>query len=317
MIIKFDQSKAIIACSTGEDQASAISVIRVSGFADLQNFQKFFSKDLKDIKERYVYLTSLISPSQKQKGSDSKLKATVSKIIDDVLLVFFRGPKSFTGENILEISCHGNPLLVKEIVSLFVHYGECRHAEKGEFSYRAYLNKKMSLNQAEGLNLFLKAKSEATLKMGQDILHGKLNESYLQLHGCYLRFKRSIEICIDFLEDVGEEIANKELLESFFELKKRLMKLKSRVQDPLNSFVSPEIVIVGKTNAGKSSFFNQLLEFGRSIVSQEKGTTRDYITEQISLDGNSFQLIDTAGFRESERGIDRVEIEGIKRGKKF
>lgn len=280
----------IIACSSGLDQNVAVSLIRLSGFKNL-DFLKPHIK-LKTIKPRYSYFVKLY---------DGDL------VIDEILLVYFKAPHSYNGENILELSVHGNVLNVKRIINLFIKNGFI-YAHPGEFTYRALKNKKLSLSQVEGLDLFLNATNPLSLKQGLSLLNGKLQDSFRELHDSFLIHKASLELGIDFSEDVGEETFNDSLKKSFDRLESAVLTLSRKINLFSSELKSPEIVLFGRPNAGKSTFFNKLLKFDRSIVSEEAGTTRDYVNEKISIEDISFNLVDTAGLRVAE---NKVEARGI------
>ena len=293
---KFDE-RPIIACSTGYESNHAIGLIRLSGFESLNEFSSFFSIDLNKIEPRYVYLTNLLINGKKQ---------------DEVTLTFFKGPKSFNGENILELGVHGNALNIHFILEGFIDSGLCRLAMPGEFSFRALKNKKMTLSQVEGLDMFINGQSELALNQGLDVLNGELKESYLNLRESFLKLKAAIEISIDFSDDVGEQTVQQNFHKGLKNFSEILTRLYERTQVNGSRLRSPSVILLGKTNAGKSSLFNALLKEDRSIISATAGTTRDYISENILINKVNYRLIDTAGLRESE---DEVEKEGMERAK--
>jgi tRNA modification GTPase len=285
--------KPIIACSTGTSSNSAIAVIRFSGFETLFELQDFFSLDLKKAKPRFSHLTNVL---------DSGV------VLDNGLFVFFPKGASFTGENVIELSIHGNQLNIQKIINLFVVKSFFRHAEPGEFSFRALKNQKLTLSQVEGLDLLLNASSNLMLSQGLDILQGDLHSQYLKLYESFLKLKASVELSIDFSEDVGEGESKELLNKSFDDFFTQITSLYHRTQGNIASLLHPEIVLFGQTNAGKSSLFNLLLNHDRSIVSNIAGTTRDYVTENLFIDGTTFNLIDTAGVRESSDPIEQIGI---------
>lgn len=295
MIFQFNDDGPIIACSTSTTSNAAIGIIRISGFENLEIFQPFFSYSLTQVQPRKIY--------------NSEIKDG-NEILDFALIAFFKSPQSYNGENILEISVHGNQINIQRIISVFVSSNIVRHAAPGEFTYRALKNKKLSLSQVEGLDLVLNAKSSLMLTQGQALLHGNLHSHYKQLHDSFLKLKSSVELSIDFLEDVGEEKASEYFQQSFKEFFNFLIGLNKKIQGTLGSILSPDILIIGQTNAGKSSLFNCILSAHRSIVSSCPGTTRDYISEYIYIKNTHFILIDTAGIREAQ---DSIENEGILR----
>ncbi|MBG08045.1 MAG: hypothetical protein CME68_04760 [Halobacteriovoraceae bacterium] len=288
----FDQ-KPIVACSSGVESKCAISLLRLSGFEDISSLNKYFDRSLKAIVPRKSYLVNIVD-----KG----------KVLDQALLTFFKGQKSYTGENTAELSIHGNPINVKRILKLFTSDGFFRLAEPGEFTYRALKNQKLTLSQVEGLDSLLNANSEAVFSQGLSILRGDLHASYIKLLKLYTSLKSSIELMIDFSEDVGEETAYNNFLDSFCHFFDHLEKLHARTRVNLSGLLSPSIVLIGKTNAGKSTVFNLMLNTQRSIISSTPGTTRDYISEYIDIKGVNYKLIDTAGLRKTD---DNIEAQGI------
>ncbi len=293
MIHLYDD-RPIIACSTGLQTNSAIGLIRISGFENINSFQKFFKINLQKIKKRYSHFSALLD------GETT---------VDEVVLTYFENPHSYNGENILELGVHGNQINIQRIISLFINSGLVRAAKEGEFSYRALKNKKLTLSQVEGLDLLLNASSSYMLDQGLQVLSGDLHNQYLGLHASFLKLKSSVEISIDFSEDVGEEQCEVLLNDALKEFNKKVTSLWRRVQSSKSDLVSPSISLVGQTNAGKSSLFNLLLSNDRSIVSDQAGTTRDYVSEYLSIEGNTFRLVDTAGIRETDDHIEKIGIE--------
>ncbi|MBC7714512.1 MAG: 50S ribosome-binding GTPase [Rhizobacter sp.] len=290
----YTDDKSIIACSTGNQSNTAIAIIRLSGFKSLLDLQKFFSFNLQKTENRKSHLTNIIFKD---------------KVYDNALFVYFPDGQSYTGENVLELSVHGNQLNIQRILDLFIKEGALRSAHPGEFTYRALKNKKLSLSQVEGLDMLLNANSSLMLSQGLDILQGDLHAQYLALYDSFLKLKAAVEISIDFSEDVGAEETQIFFNKSFEKFFKLISALKTRTEGNVSALLSPEIVLVGQTNAGKSSLFNILLKHDRSIVSNIAGTTRDYISEVIHLEGINFKLVDTAGIRESNDVIENIGID--------
>jgi tRNA modification GTPase len=285
----------IIACSSGGQSNTAIAIIRLSGFKDLSLLNKFFDKDLNKIKSRFAYFCKVIDDTE---------------TLDEIIFTYFKGPNSYNGENILELSVHGNIFNIERIIKLFVSKANFRQANPGEFTYRALKNKKLSLSQVEGLDLLLNASSPFSLKQGFSLLSGRLQDSYTSLYNNFLNHKSSVELSIDFYEDIGEEQSQQQLKDSLVLLVDSIKSLKIRINRDSLNLVSPDITLVGLPNAGKSSLFNKLLSEDRAIVSNIAGTTRDFISEKIRIADTHFNLIDTAGVRDSENVI---ESEGIRR----
>ena len=290
----YTDDQPIIACSTGTQANTAIAVIRLSGFKNLSSLQSYFSFSLSKIKPRYSHLTNIISGVE---------------VFDNCLMVFFPEGESYTGENVLELSVHGNQLNIQRILDLFLKDSNFRAAHPGEFTYRALKNKKLSLSQVEGLDMLLNANSNLMLSQGLDILQGELHAQYMSLYESFLKLKAAVEISIDFSEDVGAEESQKLFQDSFDRFMKILTSLHARTQGNISSLLSPEVVLVGQTNAGKSSLFNLLVKHNRSIVSSIAGTTRDYISEVIHIDGTNYKLVDTAGIRKTKDVIESIGID--------
>jgi tRNA modification GTPase len=292
-------SDTIISISTSTASNAAIGVIRLSGFANFNEIQPFF----------VVNLADLVANKTKRTGIFFN-----NIFYDDVLVTFFKSPASYTGENVLEIACHGNVLILRNIIDLFLKHTSIRQAKAGEFTLRALQNKKLSLSQVEGLDLLLNANNSIMINAGHSIMSGVLHDQYRKLHHAYLALKSHLELGFDFLEDVGEDFFSTNLLINFNKLKDIIFDLYKNSQFSIDQINKLSIVLFGKPNAGKSTVFNKILGRDRSIVSDVAGTTRDYISESILIDNNYFELIDTAGIHESD---DLIELKGIERSKQL
>ncbi len=290
----------IIACSSGNSANVAISIIRISGKDFLDKIKPFIPVERIKLETRKAYFTKLYDKDE--------------TVVDEVVVVFFKGPNSYNGEDILEISCHGNKLNVQKIISIFIDNCGFKLANPGEFTERALRNGKMNISQVEGLDLLLNANNIFSLKQGYSLLSGELQEDFLKLQQAYMNHKSAIELGFDFLEDIGEEGFNENFKSTLNELKILVDKLYKRASLSTTGLIEPEIVLFGPPNAGKSTLFNQILGSDRAIVSPQAGTTRDYISEAISIKNNAFKLIDTAGIRFSE---DSIESQGIELSKRF
>lgn len=285
----------IVACSTGRSEQSAIAVIRLSGFTKLDDLASFFSINLKELEPRKALLSYLLCPKSEEK-------------LDQVLLTFFPAPHSFTGENVLEIHCHGNQLLVDLILNNFTTDELFRYAHAGEFSYRAFRNKKLSLTQVEGLDVLLNSSTSLGVRNGLKILNGQLDQRYEKLLSSSLDLLSALELGIDFLEDVGDEAFADNLKLKHQVFIDNLSELHHKMNFSDKDLLHPKICLFGPANAGKSTFFNYLLKEKRAIVSEIAGTTRDYISESLYSHGSYFKLVDTAGLRVTD---DFIESEGI------
>jgi tRNA modification GTPase len=183
-------------------------------------------------------------------------------------------------------------------------------AYPGEFTYRALTNKKMMLSQVEGLDLLINAQSSLAFDEGMATLRGELAEKYRELFDLFLQLKSSLELSMDFLEDMGEENAKREFDNSLKNFSQLVSHLFERTRSDINSLITPTVVLLGQTNAGKSSLFNHLLLNNRSIVSSLAGTTRDYVSEPLFIENTNFKLVDTAGIRQT---VDQIEKFGIEK----
>ena len=286
----------IIACSTGIQFNCAIALIRLSGFDSIEGLRAFTTLSA-PIEPLRAYPTKVINPKTQE-------------ILDHIVMTYFEGPRSYTGEHILELSVHGNALNVQRIIKVFCDEAGFFMAYPGEFTYRALVNKKLSLPEVEGLDLLLNASSEFALKQSMEILGGEVNRAFLKLKETFTAFRASVELFIDFSEDVGEEEAMDHMEKSFQQCLAVVKKLTLRVGHGEGLF-SPCVSLVGRPNSGKSTLFNALLGERRSIVSEQEGTTRDYVSEFINYRGVRYRLTDTAGLREVSR--DLLEREGMER----
>ena len=287
----------IIALATPSG-AGAIAVIRVSGPNAIHlTAPLFHSKSKKDLREQSshtIHLGNIVDGN---------------KILDEVLVSVFHGPRSYTGENTVEISCHGSPYIQQEIIQLLIRKGG-RSAEAGEFTLRAFLNGKMDLSQAEAVADLISSENQASHQMAMQQMRGGFSNEIKKLRQELLNFASLIELELDFAEE-DVEFANRE---EFRELVSQIQHVLKRLID---SFAVGNVLkngipvaIVGEPNVGKSTLLNALLNEERAIVSEIAGTTRDTIEDEISIGGVGFRFIDTAGIRETE---DVVESIGIKR----
>lgn len=271
-----------------------ISIIRISGNESLNIAKNFFvSKqiDFDNIKPRYLYLGNFVSEEVK----------------DQVLMVYFKAPYSFTGEDVVEFQFHGGQLLAQKILKSILT--KCSLAEPGEFSKRAFLNGKISLDEAEGISELILAESDTQLKAAEILQSGKLTKTVVEMQNKITDLLAEIEANLDYPDDVEEN----QLFEKSYNL---LEYLNCEIEDILENSRNSNLIrsgvnvaIVGKTNVGKSSLLNALLGEERAIVTNIEGTTRDTIKEKIFVDGITINLIDTAGLRESEDIVEKIGIE--------
>lgn len=276
----------------------AIGVIRISGKNAITLVAPFFksihNKNLETQKSHTVLLGHIV---------------VENKLLDEVLVTVFKSPNSYTGENVVEISCHGSSYIQQEIIQLFLRNG-CRIAAPGEFTLRSFLNGKLDLSQAEAVADLIASDNEASHQIAIQQMRGGFSNEIKQLREELLDFASLIELELDFSEE-DVEFANRE---KFNELLERIQVILKRLID---SFAVGNVIkngipvaIIGEPNVGKSSLLNTLLNEDRAIVSEIAGTTRDSIEDEINIGGFGFRFIDTAGIRET---VDVVEGIGIKK----
>ncbi len=229
-------------------------------------------------------------------------------ILDEVLVSFMPAPKSYTGEDVFEINCHGGPVVVKTILKEVISKG-ARLAEPGEFTLRAFLNGKIDLTKAEAILEIIEAKSERSLELASTKLSGHLKEKIETIKKRLTDIMANVVAEIDFDEDI--EIDINKIANTINELIEDINKLIENHEKYSVIMQGATVVLCGEVNAGKSSLLNAILGKERAIVTDIPGTTRDFIEDVINLDGMSIKLIDTAGIRYTE---DQIEIIGVKRG---
>jgi len=278
--------------------AGAIAVIRVSGPEAIKIVAPLFkaksNKNIQDQPSHTLHLGNLVDGA---------------RILDEVLISIFHGPKSYTGEHTIEISCHGSSYIQQEIILLLIKKG-CRAAEAGEFTLRAFLNGKMDLSQAEAVADLISSENQASHQLAMQQMRGGFSDEIQKLRQELLDFASLIELELDFAEE-DVEFANRD------EFMRLVAKIQNVLKKLIDSFAVGNVIkngipvaIVGEPNVGKSTLLNALLNEERAIVSEIAGTTRDSIEDEISIGGVGFRFIDTAGIRETQ---DVIEGMGIKR----
>ncbi len=283
----------IVAVGTPNGE-SALALVRASGPACESLAREIFSR------------SGSLQPRHAYHGS---YRSAAGTVMDDVVYCLYQGPKSFTGEDTLEITCHGNPLIASGILTDLIARG-CRQSEPGEFSRRAFLNGRMDLTQAEAVMELIQARSDKAIQAAHNQLRGAFGRQLGILKERMLANVATIEAYIDF----PEEDLPEEQKEAYVTGIQELMTFCSRLIDSSQyaAFLRDGVktLILGEPNAGKSSLLNLLLGFERAIVSEQPGTTRDFLRERIILGPHSIQLLDTAGLREAESDIEQ---EGIRK----
>ena len=230
------------------------------------------------------------------------------KLVDEVIATVFRSPHSYTGEDVIEISCHGSTFITNQILTILLR--DTRLAEPGEFTQRAFLNDKMGLTQAEAVGDLLTAKTKISHLAALQQYEGSLRKRIEKLLSHLTDFRTQLELEIDFLENDLDELDNETLIIGLAKLHSELKRLAKTGEEGLIIKDGLKVSLVGAPNVGKSSIFNSLLETERAIVTPIPGTTRDYLEEMISLDGYLVRVFDTAGLRNT---TDQIETIGIKR----
>jgi len=276
---------------------SALAIIRVSGDDAFDIVSKCFSKDIRDIKERTLLFGNIIDNN---------------RVIDEVVLAIYKGPKSFTGEDLVEIMCHGSMLIANEIIELLLSKG-ARYATNGEYSSRAFLNGRIDLIQAEAINDVINASSKEAKELSILSLKGKTSELILPIKKRIADVLSLIEVNIDYPEYEDIEVANKSHVISLVD--ELVPQINSLVKSGEKGLIIKEgikVALVGKPNVGKSSLLNALLGESKAIVTDIAGTTRDVVEGEINLNGVILHLLDTAGIRESN---DQVESIGVNKSK--
>ena len=291
-------NETIIALATSSG-VGAIAVIRLSGMDSIAIVNRFFrsrfgSKDLNSVNSHTIHLGNIIEKE---------------RVIDEVLVSVFRDPNSYTGENVVEISCHGSVYIQQEILQLFLKNG-VRHADAGEFTLRAFVNGKMDLSQAEAVADLIASDSKASHQIAMQQMRGGFSNEIATLRKQLLNFASLIELELDFSEEDVEFADRKQFQELIHTIKTVLKNL-------IDSFAIGNVLkngipvaIIGEPNVGKSTLLNTLLNEEKAIVSHIPGTTRDAIEDELIIDGVAYRFIDTAGIRETE---DHVESIGIKK----
>lgn len=284
----------------------AIGVIRLSGPEALSIAQAVFSKPILDKASHTLHFGKIQVPDEENKPQSALSRNRTT--LDEVVLSIFKNPHSYTGEDVIELSCHGSPFIQQKILELLTRQG-ARNAKAGEYTLRAFLNGKLDLTQAEAVADLIASDSEVSHRMAMDQMRGGFSAKIKELRQRLIDFASLVELELDFGEEDVEFADKKHLFNLVLEIHTYVNSLKESFS--LGNVLKNGIatVIAGKPNSGKSTVLNALLNEDRAIVSNIAGTTRDTIEEALSIDGVLFRIIDTAGIRHSGDEIEGMGIE--------
>lgn len=288
----FDSTIAVISTALSQ---GAISIVRVSGDQAIEIVQKIFSRDIRHVPSQTIHYGYILD--------DDK------EVVDEVLVSVFRGPKTYTTEDIVEINCHGGVYITRKILSLVLSHGATM-AKPGEFTQRAFYHGRIDLSQAEAVEDMIEASNDTASHMAIQGIQGSVKKLLEPLIEDILNIIAQIEVNIDYpeYEDV-EQLTTEELLPMTKQWLTKLDKILSRAQCGQLAKKGIDTVLIGRPNVGKSSLLNALLEEDKAIVTDIAGTTRDLVEGQIHIGPAQFNLIDTAGLRKSSDAIEQIGIE--------
>ena len=280
-------------CALATAPGGALGIIRISGPQALEILSRVFTKDLSKAEPNTIHYGHI------KDGAE---------IIDEVMVSIFRAPRSYTGEDSAEISCHGSRYILNKVLELLVQNG-CRMAGPGEFTQRAYLNGKMDLSQAEAVADLIASSNKATHDIALNQLRGHFSSELSRLREQLLKLTSLLELELDFSDHEDLEFADRsELLTLANEIDNRVTHLAKSFEAGQALKNGIPVAIIGKTNVGKSTLLNRLLKDDRAIVSDIHGTTRDTIEDTIDIHGVTFRFIDTAGIRQTSDEIEQIGI---------
>lgn len=276
----------------------AISIVRVTGPNTIDIVDSIFDHDLKNASSHTIHYGHI-------KYND--------EIIDEVLVMLMRGPKTYTTEDTIEINCHGGVNTTKKIMEVLLANG-CRLAEPGEFTKRAYLNGRINLLEAESVNDLIIAKTDAARTLAINNVDGKLTKQISNLREKIAKILANIEVNIDYPEYTDELEVTEDLMHGYLdEINKELLKLVNGSKNGRIIKNGVNVAIIGKPNVGKSSILNSLLDEEKAIVTNIPGTTRDIVEGSITLNGVAINFIDTAGIRETEDIVEKIGVDKSKK----
>ena len=282
-------------CAMATPSGGAIGIVRVSGPDSIAIVERLFSRKISEAKSHTMHYGVFASDS--------------SMPVDDVMVGIFRAPHTYTGENSVEIYCHGSRYIMSEIIRILIESG-CRQAEPGEFTRRAFVNGRMDLSQAEAVADLIAASGRASHDMALGQLRGNISSELSALRDKLLKMTSLMELELDFSDHEELEFADRsELLQLATVIQHRISSLASSFRTGQAIKQGIPVAIIGKTNVGKSTLLNRLVGEDKAIVSDIHGTTRDIIEDTIDIHGVTFRFIDTAGLRTTDDVIEQIGIE--------
>lgn len=287
-------------CALATAPGGALAIIRISGAQALEILSHVFSKNLTNAQPNTIHYGHIV---------DFDAASQHQEVVDEVMVSVFKTPKSYTGEDSVEISCHGSSFILNKVLELLIQHG-CRMANPGEYTQRAYLNGKMDLSQAEAVADLIASTNKATHQMAMSQLRGGISTELSSLRDKLLKLTSLLELELDFSDHEDLEFADRT------ELSTLAKTIETHISRLAQSFETGNalkngipVAIVGAPNVGKSTLLNALLGEERAIVSDIQGTTRDAIEDTINLQGVTFRFIDTAGIRHTSDSIEQMGIE--------
>ena len=286
-----EKNRTICAISTPIGNGG-ISIVRMSGNKSKKILQKITDYDTEKMEPRKMYLT----------------KIHTKNFDEQALVVWFKEPYSYTGEDMIEIQCHGGIVIANGILTELINKGAAL-AESGEFTKRAFVNGKMSLDSAEGVIDMINAQSEEAVKAGYNLMTGKLKERVNSIQEMLTNCEAKVEVALDYPEEDIDYSTSKEIKEELENCKAKIEELLATANTGRLVKNGINVLILGKPNAGKSSLLNALVGYNKAIVTDIAGTTRDMVEDSYTYKNLSFNVIDTAGIREAESIVEQIGIE--------